>query len=304
MHPIFISHSSKDKPLVDVFVDTILRLGCNVPAEDIYCSSKEGMKTRPGKEWVQDLKQKMQTAKVVILLLSPNYYESVYCLAELGATWVLDDVQVFPILIPPLTLSEIRGVVQELQAGMIDSDEHLDTLRELVSEIYGTPIKLLPDWTKQRVTFVDQIDTILKILPAATRVSAADLTRAQERAEVYRNERDESLQQIERLKAYVSQLETLKDKQQVAKAKLEHLPEAEQFNELLWSVIQRLRGLPSIVRKALYYHQRREPVLFEDYDEEQQAAACAEKGYLEKRWNGPEQEFFVRKTKGQVPKFL
>src|SRR6185369_12860518 len=107
MPKLFISHSSKDKPLVDIFVDKILRLGCGVPFEEIYCSSKEGMKTRPGEVWIQDLKRQMQGARLVILLLSPNYYDSVYCLAEMGATWVLDEIKVYPILIPPLTYGKI-----------------------------------------------------------------------------------------------------------------------------------------------------------------------------------------------------
>ena len=40
---IFISHSSKDKKLVDVFVDTILRLGIGFKDNDIFCTSIEGL---------------------------------------------------------------------------------------------------------------------------------------------------------------------------------------------------------------------------------------------------------------------
>ena len=38
---IFISHSSKDKPIVDQFVDKILRLGLNIDINTIAYTSRE-----------------------------------------------------------------------------------------------------------------------------------------------------------------------------------------------------------------------------------------------------------------------
>lgn len=278
MAKIFVSHSSRDKALVDEFIDKILRLGCNVPPDEIYCSSKEGMKTRPGEIWVRDLKHKMQGAKVILLLLSPNYYDSVYCLAELGATWVLDNIRVYPIVIPPLDISKIEGVIQELQSGMINSDEHLDNLREMISEVAELPIKNLADWTKQRKTFIDTIDTLLA--PSSPRVSPSDLKRSQEQATVYRQERDEAKKEIKRLGEYIHELEKLKDHEDVTQAKFESLEIKQQFEVLTENISQSLRGLPKAARYALYYWNKNEPLRIPIGGSYDSADEAVDRGFL------------------------
>ncbi len=279
---IFISHSSQDKPLVDALVNILLDNGCQIERDVIYCSSIEGMKTLPGDpDFIRDLKDKLQDAKLIILLLSPNYYDSQYCLAELGATWMLD-TPTFPIVVPPLKIGEIKGILQVMQVGSIDDETHLERLRDAATSACGIPNLNSDNWLKRRVAFTDQLPAILSSLPVPSKISPDELKRAQERAEVYKQERDEANSEIERLKVLISELEKLKDHVEVAKVKFELLSEHEKFDDLRWEVIVKLRELPKVVQKILYYDQNEEPYKTEDEEEGEDALSAVRQGYLRK----------------------
>ena len=53
----------------------------------------------------------------VILLLSKNYYDSVACLNEMGATWVLK-AKYSTIVCPGFTVPEIKGAVNPRKMGI------------------------------------------------------------------------------------------------------------------------------------------------------------------------------------------
>ena len=99
---VFVSHAAPDKALVDEVVD-LFQLTINVPTDEIFCSSLEGMDIPPGKSFLDYIKEQIQSPEVVVVRLTPNYLASLLCLAErrdLGA-----DSQHAPILVPPLTYS-------------------------------------------------------------------------------------------------------------------------------------------------------------------------------------------------------
>ena len=54
---IFISHSSKNKDIVEKFVDYILQFGIGIKAEDIFCTSIEEMGVKNG----EDIRKHIQT---------------------------------------------------------------------------------------------------------------------------------------------------------------------------------------------------------------------------------------------------
>ncbi len=105
---IFISHSSKDIDFVDSFVKHILRLGLDIPADRIFCSSMEGHGIKSG-EYIPDrLKTEMELASIALLFISKNYKESEVCLNEVGAAWVsLEKTNVIPILLPDVDFKDL-----------------------------------------------------------------------------------------------------------------------------------------------------------------------------------------------------
>src|SRR3954451_22503453 len=103
---IFISHAEVDKPVVDPFVD-LLQTGLNVPQEKVFCTSLEGMGIPRGQNFVEFIRQKLTGADFIIAMLTPRYYESAFCLCELGATWATSK-NFFPILVPPLDYESLK----------------------------------------------------------------------------------------------------------------------------------------------------------------------------------------------------
>lgn len=84
---IFVSHATKDASLAAAVVD-LIEDGTGVPEGEIFCSSLPGYGIPAGKNFVGYMRDQMDAPKVVVLLLTKNYFNSHFCLSELGAAWV------------------------------------------------------------------------------------------------------------------------------------------------------------------------------------------------------------------------
>jgi hypothetical protein len=105
---IFISHSSKDIDYVKSFVEKILILGLDIPADRIFCSSMEGQGVKSGQYIPDRLKEEICKSSLALLFISKNYKASEVCLNEVGAAWVvLTKETVIPMLLPNIDFSEI-----------------------------------------------------------------------------------------------------------------------------------------------------------------------------------------------------
>ena len=82
---IFVSHSSKDEKIVKMFVEDILDLGLSVKTSEIFCTTTDGTKIESGEDWRNAIKDNLQSSKVTILIITPNYKESEICQNEMGA---------------------------------------------------------------------------------------------------------------------------------------------------------------------------------------------------------------------------
>lgn len=86
MKGVFISHSTKNRELVEQFVE-FLKLGMGVENSRIFCTSENG--TLPtGRNFVEIIRQEVQEREMVIALITPEYLQSRFCMMELGAAWV------------------------------------------------------------------------------------------------------------------------------------------------------------------------------------------------------------------------
>lgn len=81
---IFISHSSKDKDIVEKFCDCILQLGIGLSYGDIFCTSVEEMGIMNGEDIRSHIKSNIQSADFSFLMISKNYKQSEICLNEMG----------------------------------------------------------------------------------------------------------------------------------------------------------------------------------------------------------------------------
>lgn len=155
---IFISHSSKDSAIVSSFVETVLRLGLNIPAERIFCTSIEARGVTTG-EFIPDrLKDEIQKSALAILCISNNYKNSEVCLNELGAAWaVLDKKRVVPLLLPGFNHKSL---------GFLDANRlslkisNISDLQKFVDDHKGI---LNPDYALQ--TIIKKLEAFVKQLP-------------------------------------------------------------------------------------------------------------------------------------------
>ncbi len=86
MSEIFISHAVADHKLAKLLVD-FLKEAIGVPTSAIFCSSVKGHDIPLGEDFNDYIKQRIQNPKLVMLLMTPAYVESSFCLMELGAAW-------------------------------------------------------------------------------------------------------------------------------------------------------------------------------------------------------------------------
>lgn len=86
---IFLSHNSKDKVYGDVLRDLMRSIGiCN---KDIVYTSHEKNPVPLGENIYDYLRKKIEKSQIALFLLSSNYFNSVVCLNEMGASWVIQN---------------------------------------------------------------------------------------------------------------------------------------------------------------------------------------------------------------------
>lgn len=152
---IFISHSSKDKEVMEKFTDNILQLGIGLSHKDIFCTSIEEMGIRNGEDIRRHIKDNVQGADYSFLMLSKNYKGSEICLNEMGAVWATDN-HVRYYLLPNVDFKEIGWLCDTNKADKLCGSVVLDALEEELTNFYGLPHKG-GIWSRQRQNFVEYL---------------------------------------------------------------------------------------------------------------------------------------------------
>lgn len=118
---VFISHSSEDKDYVACLVDFLEDIG--LTQEHLFCSSVSGYGIPLDEDIYDYLKQQFSEHNLhVILVLSENYYNSVACMNEMGAAWILQN-KYTTILLPGFEFKEIKGAINPRRIGLkLDAD--------------------------------------------------------------------------------------------------------------------------------------------------------------------------------------
>lgn len=284
---VFISHAVVDKPLLDAFVD-LLQTGVNIPQGQIFCTSLEGHGIPAGQSFVSFIRDKLKDAKFVISTLTVRYYESPFCLCELGATWLAKD-NYFPLLVPPLDYDDLKAVLYGMQSGAINDKRTLNQLRDRLIEV-GVGSGTTGRWEEKRDTFLRNFPNIQKELKGASVVKAEKYEELQKTYESAQTTIDEKNVEISKLKELIEGLKKAKDKTEVAAVLSEHRGEEEQFNRLTAAFEKETQGLSAPVMEALYYEHIAEPW-------------SPRRAYNEQEWEGIDtaaQRGFLKVTDGRV----
>lgn len=112
---IFISHSSKNKFYGEALVDLLRSVG--VKETEIIFTSNTAYGIPVGQNIFNWLKSQITEKPFVIYLLSEEYYQSIACLNEMGAAWIIENKHA-AIFTPNFDLSS-----KEFQNGALDPRE-------------------------------------------------------------------------------------------------------------------------------------------------------------------------------------
>jgi len=128
---IFVSHAAVDHALANQFVN-LLYEGTGFAKTDIFCSSIAGS-IPTGEEFVQIILQHLAEAGMVVLLISSPFLQSQFCLAETGAAQMRKQSgsleRIFPLVIPPAKLDDLKGFLLGSQAALITDQTALGSIR-------------------------------------------------------------------------------------------------------------------------------------------------------------------------------
>ncbi|WP_162513142.1 toll/interleukin-1 receptor domain-containing protein [Aeromonas dhakensis] len=230
---VFISHATKDKSLVEAVVD-LIEDGIGVPESEIFCSSLDGYGIPTGENFVTYIKSQIQEPKAVILLLTPSYFKSNFCLCEMGAAWVKSH-KVFPVIVPPLMYSDVKDVLLGTQAAKIDDDIKYNELREHLIDNISFVAKTNTKWDTKRKVFLKKLPGLLDSLSIPENVSPNEHAALKAQLEEAQSSLTDYEEEVQKIKSYVKKLELVKDKGDVKTLKQEFKETeiAEEFESLL-----------------------------------------------------------------------
>lgn len=159
---IFISHASIDKEVVEKIIDLLKVIG--ISDNQIFCTSFEGYGIELGEDFLERIKNELNSDVLVLFILSSNFYNSPVCLCEMGTTW-MKTTQHIPILIPPLKFSDIKGVIPSSQSMMLDDKEKLNSLKRKVENLFKIQSTDSSIWERKRDKILNEIQIVLSKLP-------------------------------------------------------------------------------------------------------------------------------------------
>ena len=158
---VFISHASNDKPFVQLIVNLLEDIGLS--ETEIVCSSIPGYGIPLGKDIYDWLSEQFQNCDLhIIFILSDNYYNSVACLNEMGAAWVLKQ-KYDTVLLPEFDFPQIKGAINPQQIGIkLDSDctelnQRLNELKDSLIDEFKLQSLSAAKWERHRNEFVNKI---------------------------------------------------------------------------------------------------------------------------------------------------
>lgn len=169
---IFVSHSSKDVDFTNKFVNLLKKIG--VTNDQIYYSSYEETGADLLENCLNRIKEEfINNDLLVMLMLSPSFYKSNICLAEMGATWISVQENYIPILLPPYTYDNISGVITNTQNSLMLGDQNigikLEHLKGKIEEFLSITEKVdSMEWEREKNEFIKFIKEKMNLFEAVS----------------------------------------------------------------------------------------------------------------------------------------
>ncbi|GAO01446.1 hypothetical protein PSR1_00300 [Anaeromyxobacter sp. PSR-1] len=243
-----------------------------MPAKQIFCSSEKGQGIKPGAEFKDSIKNNLNDADTVVALISDNYYNSAFCMCELGGAW-LTSKDFIPVLVPPATYSGMKAVLNGLQALKIENEKDLDELRdELIKRLSIESPHGTPRWCERRDDFLGSLDETLKQVSQSPVVPREQLDKVETELKEYVAALKAAKSEIASREALIAKLKAAKDKAEVDAIVFADLGEADAFRSLVSSANTAIERLSPTARAALFSEEIGEDYSPESWDAEVKSA--------------------------------
>lgn len=252
---VFISHASKDKEIVDGFIDLILQGALSVSIDKIFCVSTDGTKIESGADWRNKINDSLLSAKVNFLIITPNYKESEVCLNEMGAAWVTS-ATVLPLIVEPINYKTV-GIIQEpYQIEKLLEESSLDRIKDIIQEKLDiSPALVRSDrWTVKKKEFLIRVKKHIESNPFQIPMDREIFDKLLEEKSDLENTVDNLIQEKSELEDLIKKLKSAKDKKEVTEIIKNRKPSSQfqEFIELCQIVKKRLNKNSSIINGIIF----------------------------------------------------
>ena len=134
---IFISHAATDEPIANVLKAEVDRVFAN--GVYVFASSVPGVMT-PSSDWLNSIKENLDKAKAVVVLVTPTSINRPWIWFEVGASWSkMSDGQgtIYPLCAPEIEFSELPEPLNRLQALSLGKAEHIKLFFQTLCDQFG-----------------------------------------------------------------------------------------------------------------------------------------------------------------------
>lgn len=249
MKKIFISHSTKDVELIEKFLD-FLETAMGISREEVYCTSIDGT-ISTGQKFIDNIENNIKSAEIVIFIITPQYLKSKFCLAEMGAAWVLNQ-EIYPLIFNPLDFNILEDTpLKGIQAKMLNSEKNI--------------LSMYDEWKKKGIAN----DKPVTLINKKSKIFLMELNQITEK---YRNDEEESDKikhykiqnnellyeinnkdkEIKKLKKYITELEEVKDKEEVLELKRDNLDNYKKFEEMIKDIEKSLNKFSKYITTCIF----------------------------------------------------
>jgi len=200
---LFISYATPDVKLAKAFANFV-QLGADLKTEQVFITARPSTLPK-GTPFVEAIRAGLDGATLAVLLLTPSYYQSQFCLAELGALWITQKHRV-PIVVPPIDYADLDGVQLGEQAIRISSATGLDEMRDAITAALKSQVPTAL-WNEHKAEFLNRWDTeFADAIPEAELVPAEELIELEQRLADQTTELEDLRQKAIRLTDYSKNL--------------------------------------------------------------------------------------------------
>jgi hypothetical protein len=132
---IFISHATTDRPIAEVLKAEIEKVFAN--GVQVFASSVPGV-MKPGVDWLDEIRENLEKATAVIVLITPVSINRPWIWFEVGAYWSRlqkGSGRIYPLCAPEIDLSDLPEPLNRLQALSLGKADHVKLFfQELCNE--------------------------------------------------------------------------------------------------------------------------------------------------------------------------